>query len=53
MSPVALTHKVGSQFTHTGTIRDLEYRQPDDSVSFWTGKYQAPEWHYYLSNIFT
>jgi hypothetical protein len=39
MSPIVLMDKIGLQFTHSGTIRDQEYRQPDDSVSFWTGKY--------------
>ena len=35
MFPVVLMDKVH----HSGTPRELEYRQPDDKRSFWTGKY--------------
>ena len=35
MFPVVLLDKIH----HTGTPREFEYRQPDDSRSFWTGKY--------------
>jgi hypothetical protein len=35
MSPVVVMDKVH----HTGTARALEYRQPDDRPSFWTGRF--------------
>jgi hypothetical protein len=35
MSPVVIMDKVD----HGGTPRDLEYRQPDDSRRFWSGRY--------------
>lgn len=39
MSPIVLMDKVGMQFHQQSHHQELEYRQPDDSVSFWTGKY--------------
>jgi hypothetical protein len=34
MLPIVIMDKVGSKFT-----KHMEYRQPDDSRSFWTGWY--------------
>lgn len=36
MSPVVVMDKVVAQHQHA---QELEYRQPDDSRSFWTGKF--------------
>lgn len=35
MLPIVIMDKVH----HSGTTRGLEYRRPEDSRSFWTGKY--------------
>ena len=37
MAPIVITYK-GMTFASAGE-RELEYRQPDDSRNFWTGKY--------------
>lgn len=39
MSPIVIMDQVGRTFTSGGSIQELAYRQPDDSQSFWTGRY--------------
>jgi hypothetical protein len=39
MSPIIIMDKSGPGLTRHSVIGSLEYRLPDDRVSFWTGKY--------------
>jgi hypothetical protein len=39
MSPIVIIDKVGMQYYSNATKQEMEYRQPDDKQSFWTGKF--------------
>ena len=39
MLPIVIMDKVGNTFTKHAAVSEMEYRQPDDSRSFWTGKF--------------
>jgi hypothetical protein len=39
MSRIVIMDKIGMQFASRATSQELEYRQADDTLSFWTGKY--------------